>query len=111
MILESQIFLGNLDSAEQLLCEMAKSAANENRQTFIRLFELGWACLELGLDKILARMIDDSAYADFLRPLSLALRKMSGEETIDVAPAEIAALANEVRSAIDGGQTAPNVRR
>jgi len=111
MILQAQLWLGNRDAAEQAFTELAKYAAQGDAHAFSRLREQVTACRTLGLGAALARLIDDSAYADFLQPLSLALREASGEDALDVAPAEVAALAGEVRAAIDAGQAAPNVRR
>lgn len=111
LLLLAQLWLGNQDAAGQALNGLAQSAAAGDRLAFARLCGLAVECARLGIGAALGGLFEDSAYAEFLKPLSLALRVAAGEEALESVPAEVATLAGEVRRTIDGGKTTPIVRR
>ncbi len=84
------------DSAAQALVALAQAAAAGDAYAFFRLREQCRECAEIGLAPALAELMEQSPWADFLLPFSLALGAwVSGEAPVGAAP-EILALATEM---------------
>lgn len=98
LILQAHLWLGNLDLARQAQDALAQQAAAGDKWAFFRLREQVRECFSIGLGKALATLMDNSAYAEFLKPLSLALRAAvaGNDDALAAAPSEVAALAREV---------------
>lgn len=94
--LQAELWLGNRDSARLLLADLAQPAANGDAYAFWRLREQLGECHRLGIAAELVALLEESALADFLRPLALALRAANGEDVLAAAPPEVAALAEEI---------------
>ncbi|OQX05247.1 MAG: hypothetical protein BWK76_27750 [Desulfobulbaceae bacterium A2] len=102
LVLLAQLWLGNVDAARLALEGLARQAAAGDSRAFYRLREQTRDCHQLGLGEALASLMEECLYAEFLRPLSLALRAAgpAGVDILASAPPEMAQLAAEVRDEI-----------
>lgn len=97
ILLQAHLWLGNHDSARQALDSLTAFASGGNQQPFSRLREQACECHRIGLGPALAELMTQSARADFLKPISLALRAAAGEaEAMDGIPPELRTMAEEV---------------
>ncbi len=102
LLLQSQLWLQNQDAARQALETLAKRAAEGDKFAFLDLKEQALKCHQIGKGMLLAQLMMDSSYADFLKPISLALRA-AGDEGKDIfaeAPPEVVLMAEEVYAEI-----------
>lgn len=102
LALQSHLWLGNRDAARLALEHLVRLAAEGGQRAFFRLREQARECHQIGIGSALAGLMDESAYADFLKPFSLALRSVGadGEDALAEAPPEVALLAREMRAEI-----------
>ncbi len=109
LVMQSHLWLANRDAARQALDALARFAADGDQLAFFRLREQARECHEIGKGEALASLMEESAYADFLKPFSLGLRAAGagGDGVLATAPPEIAALAQEVRAEITRTTKAP----
>ncbi len=97
LILQSQLWLNNTDSANQALTQLAEKASQGENFMFFRIKEQCWECQQIGRGEALADLMANNAYAEFLKPFELALRTVNGDsESIKGAAVEIQQLAEEV---------------
>ena len=78
--------------------ELAAPASEGARRQFDLLVVQAAECHQIGLGPELAGLMAESPYADFLKPLSLALRVAAGADdgVLASAPPEIATMAEAV---------------
>ena len=103
-LLQAHLFLGNQDTALSILETLPK------RKWWTKMdwsFLLG-DCHDTGLGTALADLMDQSAYADFLKPYSLAVRAAALGDTriFRGAAQEIANMAEEVYKVVFGDASA-----
>ncbi|MBC7953535.1 MAG: tetratricopeptide repeat protein [Rhodospirillaceae bacterium] len=98
LLLQSHLWLGNHDLALQALDSLAQIASAGDRWAFFRLMEQARECHEIGLGKALRDLMEESQFADFLQPFSLALHAaaLGDADSVAAAPPEVQALAQEV---------------
>ena len=96
LLLQAHLWLGNRDLAVSALNSLAERAAGGDGWDFFRIREQCWECSGIGLGPELAGLMDASAWADFLRPFSLALKAAASGESPSGAAPEILSLAGEV---------------
>lgn len=97
ILLQAHLYLGNRDSAAQALGQLANPASGGNAPALFRVREQARECHGVGLGLALAALMAQSAHADFLKPLALALRAAAGEaEALDGIPPEMRTMAEEV---------------
>lgn len=102
ILLQSHLWLNNTDFANQALTQLAEKASQEDNETFYRIKEQSWESQQMGRGLALADLMANNPYAEFLRPLELALRKVNGDnEAIKGAPLEVQQLALEVVAEIE----------
>jgi hypothetical protein len=96
--LQAQLWLGKREEACVALEELAAPASEGARLQFDLLVEQAAECHQIGLGPALAGLMEESPYADFLKPLSLALRVAAGADDGVLAsePPEIATMAEAV---------------
>ncbi|WP_374493915.1 AAA family ATPase [Zoogloea sp.] len=96
--LQAHLWLGNQDKARVALEGLAAPANNGGRFQFDLLVEQVAECNKVGLGLKLANLMEESPYADFLKPLSLTLRVAAGADdgVLASAPPEIATMAEAV---------------
>jgi DNA-binding transcriptional ArsR family regulator len=102
ILLQSHLFLNNQDAALAALETLARQATEENKENSYRAFyhikEQLRECYGIGLGAALADLMERSAYADFLKPYSLALRvaTLGDPRIFKGAAKEVANMAEEV---------------
>lgn len=98
ILLQAHLYLGNRDLAMQALQRLAQAAAIGNQLAFFRLKEQARECHTIGLGPALQDLMEQSAWAEFLQPFSLALAAASqgDRQILAGAPAEVRSLAEEV---------------
>jgi tetratricopeptide (TPR) repeat protein len=103
LVLQAQLWLGNSDAASQALEVLASQAAEGESRAFFLLREQAGECHQLGIGLALAGLMEQGIYADFLKPISLALRATGadGKELLAEAPPEVAILAAEICAEIE----------
>jgi len=95
ILLQSHLFLGNRDAAQTALEVMARRG--KDSYNFFRLKEQIKECHDIGKGAALADLIEQSDFADFLKPYTLALRAAQGDPNAFKGVAkEIASMADEV---------------
>ncbi len=96
--LQAQLWLGKREEARVALEDLAAPASEGARRQFGLLVEQAAECHQIGLGLTLAGLMEESPYADFLKPLSLALRVAAGADdgVFATAPPEIATMAEAV---------------
>ncbi len=100
--LQAQLYLQNLDLAQEALTELAKDAEAGNNMAFFRLKEQCRECYQMGLATALADLMQNSPQAIFLQPFILALQTVAGDDQILLgAPVEIADMARSVIAEIE----------
>lgn len=97
-LLQAHLWLGNQDFSSQALEQLATRASSGNKGALYKLREQARECHGIGLGLALAALMAQSAHADFLKPLALALRAAAGEaEALDGIPPELRTMAEEVK--------------
>lgn len=106
--LQAQLWLDKRDAAREALEQLAAPASEGARRPFDLLVEQAAECHQIGLGLQLAELMEGSPYADFLKPISMALRvaEGAGDEVFAEAPPEIATMAEAVLAAIRKRQPA-----
>ena len=97
IILQAHLYLGNRDFASQALENIANLASGGDQWALFKLREQAHRCHRIRLGSALAELMTQSAHANFLKPIALALRVASGEaEALDGIPPELRTMAEEV---------------
>lgn len=97
ILLQAHLWLGNRDSARQALEHTASGASSGDTPALYRLQRQARECHDIGLGPALAKLMAQSAHANFLKPMTLALRAASGEvEALDGIPPELRIMVEEV---------------
>lgn len=98
LLLQAHLYLGNRDLAIQALQRLAQAAAEGNPRAFLQMKNQTRECHAIGLGQALQNLMEQSAWAEFLQPFSLALAAASQGDTqiLAGAPAEVRSLAEEV---------------
>jgi hypothetical protein len=96
--LQAQLWLGEREAACMALEELAAPASEGARRQFDLLVVQAAECHQIGLGLTLAGLMEESPYADFLKPLALALRVAAGADdgVLASTPPEIATMAEAV---------------
>jgi DNA-binding transcriptional regulator GbsR (MarR family) len=101
LVLQAQSWLSNRKVAQKDLERLAQAASEGDTEALFRLREQARECHAIGLGPALSDLMAGSAYADFLRPMELALRAAAGDaEALDGTAPEIRAMAEEVLAEI-----------
>ncbi|KJV06044.1 tetratricopeptide repeat protein [Methylocucumis oryzae] len=96
LLLQAQLYLGNRDAARLALAQVAQHAQQGEQQALFRLKEQVRELSAMGLGLALAELMQQSSYADFLAPFSLALRATEQPDALDGSAQEIKCMALEV---------------
>jgi Flp pilus assembly protein TadD/energy-coupling factor transporter ATP-binding protein EcfA2 len=97
LLLQAQLYLGNRDAASQALERLAHEAAHGDQVALFCLHEQTRELSALGLGLTLSDLIDQSRHAEFLQPLSLALRAAEQQpDALEGAAQEVKNMALEV---------------
>jgi Flp pilus assembly protein TadD len=101
LLLQAHLWLRNQDAALQSLDALAQAASNDDVQAMFRLREQARECSAIGLAGRLGALMESSVLADFLRPISLALKSVSGDpEALIGIPPELKTVAEEVLASL-----------
>ncbi len=105
--LQANLWLKNLDEAKHVLEQLAGIAADGDASAIREIKHQTKQCHSIGLGMALAQLIENSDYADFLLPFSLALKAANGEsDALNGVPPEVAAMAQEVLEDLTSGSKA-----
>lgn len=97
LLLQAQLYLGNRDAANLALEKLAHEAVQGDQQALFLLHEQTRELSALGLGLALSDLMAQSRYAEFLQPLSLALRAAEQQpDALDGAAQEVKNMALEV---------------
>ena len=112
LLLQANLYLGNSDSALQALEFLAeKIAANGEALTLYNLSVQVGECQLLGKGEELAKLLKQSQYGNFLKPIRLALLAINGDDAErQKAPEEVQKMAEAVEEELVKQIAAINVR-
>jgi len=97
ILLQAHLWLGNRDLAHQALEQLANRTSGSDARALYTLREQSRECHDIGLGPALAELMAQSAHANFLKPITLALRAASSEvEALDGIPPELRTMVEEV---------------
>ncbi len=97
LLLQAQLYLGNRDAANLALEKLAHEAMQGDQAALFRLHEQTRELSALGLGLALSDLMNQSRHAEFLQPLSLALRAAEQQpEALVGAAQEVKNMALEV---------------
>ena len=103
VLLQAHLWLGNQDSARQALEVLAGLASSGDQYALYKLREQAYECRRIGLGIALAELMEQSTYAGFLKPITLALRAATGQaDALEGIPPEMQSMAQEVLQSILG---------
>jgi Flp pilus assembly protein TadD/DNA-binding Lrp family transcriptional regulator len=95
--LQAGLWLQDQEIASQALTALAGAAGEGREAALLQLREQARQCHEIGVGAALAYLIDQSLYADFLRPMSLALHAAAGAvEALEGIAPELRSMAQRV---------------
>jgi tetratricopeptide (TPR) repeat protein len=109
LLLQAQLYLGNRDAANLAMEELTQEAMQGDQTALFRLHEQTRELSVLGLGLTLSDLMEQSRYAEFLQPLSLALRAAEQQpDALDGAAQEVKNMALEVLADITAFRNALN---
>ena len=97
LALQAHLYLQNKDLAMQALLTMAEKASSGQKEAFYLLKEQAVECSAIRLAEPLAQLMEQSPYAGYLQPFSVALRVFSGQqELLDGLAPEVEGLVEDI---------------